>query len=184
MSIPILGIGVAEALVILVLTLLLVGPKRFPEIMRQVGHWYRIARGFTTEVMKDVRAAVDEIEEEINTETEDLQSVRDLADVRNEVEQDLQKAKLDARQAERETERAARSATDSGAAANGAGSSTRRPSRRTGPKPSNTRRPSTRPQEPEVAPESDPFKALEARQAAAARESQQRGESESETDRA
>lgn len=190
MSIPILGIGVGEALLILVLTLLLVGPKRFPEVMRQVGRWYKIARGFTTEVMKDVRAAVDEIEEEINTETEDLRSVRDLADVRGEVERDLSDARREADQAGRETEQAANADRNGSSRAP---SSSARPSKRTesGARSSNTKpatnrpsnRPSSRPPEPEPepSPESDPFKALEARQAAAAREAERRGDADDET---
>ena len=63
------GVGAGEALVVLVLAMIVVGPQRFPEIARQGGRWYRIARQYSNEVMKDVRAAVDDIEQEINEET-------------------------------------------------------------------------------------------------------------------
>jgi sec-independent protein translocase protein TatB len=91
-----LGVGAGEALLIFIITLLLVGPHRFPEVMRQAGRWYRIGRGFTTEVMRDVRAAVDEIQEEVESETKDLNSVRDLADMRRELEEDFAQAKREA----------------------------------------------------------------------------------------
>ena len=79
------GVGASEALLVLVLAMIVVGPKRFPEIARQAGRWYRLARGYTDEVMKDVRAAVDEIEQEINEETSDLRSIGDVTDVGGEL---------------------------------------------------------------------------------------------------
>lgn len=72
------GVGASEALLVLVLALIVVGPQRFPEIARQGGRWFRMARRYTDEVMQDVRAAVDEIEQEINEETAELRSVGDL----------------------------------------------------------------------------------------------------------
>jgi Tat protein translocase TatB subunit len=48
------GVGASEALVVLVLALIVVGPQRFPEIARQCGRWFKLARGYTDEVMKDV----------------------------------------------------------------------------------------------------------------------------------
>src|SRR5438105_2246739 len=59
------GVGLPEMGLVFVLALILVGPQRFPEIARQAGRWYRMARAFTDEVMGDVRAAVDELEEEV-----------------------------------------------------------------------------------------------------------------------
>lgn len=79
------GVGASEALLVLVLAMIVVGPQRFPEIARQAGRWYKLARGYTDEVMKDVRSAVDEIEQEINAETSDLKSLGDVADVGGEL---------------------------------------------------------------------------------------------------
>lgn len=75
------GVGASEALLVLVLALIVVGPQRFPEIARQGGRWFKLARGYTDEVMKDVRAAVDEIEQEINEETSDLRSIGDVSGI-------------------------------------------------------------------------------------------------------
>ncbi len=107
-----LGVGAAEALLVFVLILILVGPQRFPEIMRQGGRWYRIARGYTSEVMKDVRAAVDEIEQEVNEESGDLQSIRDLTNVGREIEEDFAATKRDVDAAGADTAAAARSGTE------------------------------------------------------------------------
>lgn len=67
-----------EAGLVLVVTLLIVGPNRFPEIAREGGRWYRTARRYANEVMKDVRGAMDELETEIKTQTEDLKEIREI----------------------------------------------------------------------------------------------------------
>jgi len=70
------GVGAAEALLVLVIALIVVGPQRFPEIARQGGRYYRTARRYANEVMKDVRGAMADIEKEIGAD--DLRSVREL----------------------------------------------------------------------------------------------------------
>ena len=67
-----------EAGLVLLVTLLIVGPNRFPEIAREGGKWYRTARRYANEVMKDVRGAMDELETEIKTQTEDLKEIREI----------------------------------------------------------------------------------------------------------
>ena len=80
-----LGIGVPEMALVGLLFMILVGPQRFPEMARQAGRWYRTARAFTDEVMKDVRAAVDEIEEEVGVGEDGVKPIRELADLRREL---------------------------------------------------------------------------------------------------
>ena len=80
------GVGAMEALLVLVVALIVVGPRRFPEIARQGGRWYRVARRYASEVTRDVRGAMEELKSEIEEESEDLRSIRDLGD---EVEADL-----------------------------------------------------------------------------------------------
>ena len=72
------GVGAGEAILVLVLTLIVVGPQRFPEVARQGGRWFRIARKYTTEVMQDVKSVVSEIEQEIEEEAKELGEVGDL----------------------------------------------------------------------------------------------------------
>ena len=95
----IFGVGPAEAGLVFVIALIVVGPQRFPEIMREAGRWYRMARAYSNEVMKDVRAAVDDIEREVKAETDDFKSVREFADL----SADLRAAQVDAEEIHRET---------------------------------------------------------------------------------
>lgn len=72
------GVGPGEALLVLVIGLLVVGPSRFPEIAREAGRWYRLARRYSTEVMADVRAAVDELETDVTAPGDELRSIREI----------------------------------------------------------------------------------------------------------
>ena len=97
------GVGPAEAGVILVIALIVIGPQRFPEIMRQAGRWYRVARAYSNEVMKDVRAAVDEIEQEVKAEAEDFREVRELTGLKA----DLKEARESVEEVQSDTKAAA-----------------------------------------------------------------------------
>lgn len=73
------GIGPLEALLVGVITFILVGPDKFPELARQAGRWYRVARAFSADVMADVQGAVKEIEAEVDATTGGgLRSIREL----------------------------------------------------------------------------------------------------------
>ena len=72
------GVGIPEAGLILVIMLLVVGPNRFPQVAREAGKWYRIARAYADEVMTDVRGAMDELEKEVGQPTEELKSIREI----------------------------------------------------------------------------------------------------------
>lgn len=87
-----LGVGLGEAGLILVITLIVVGPKRFPQIAREGGKWYRTARQYADEVMKDVRGAMDDLEREVTEQGEELRGIR-------EVGRDLNRIGTDARDA-------------------------------------------------------------------------------------
>jgi sec-independent protein translocase protein TatB len=132
------GVGAGEAALVLVLAMIVVGPQRFPEIARQGGRWYRLARQYTDEVMKDVRSAVDDIEQEINSETEDLKSLGSLGDDLRGIRDDVESIGAEsASDAERTMSDTATAAGSDSASSNGATESTAkrdtsvRPSRRT-----------------------------------------------------
>jgi sec-independent protein translocase protein TatB len=72
------GVGAGEALLVLLITLIVVGPNRFPQIAREGGKWYRIARQYADEVMADVRGAVEELQQEVAVDEEDLKPIRDI----------------------------------------------------------------------------------------------------------
>ncbi len=183
-----LGVGAMEAGLVLVITLVLVGPQRFPEIARQGGKWYRIARRFTAEVTKDLRLAVDEIEQEIKTETADLQSVRELGNLDAELKSagdDVQSATESIAQAAHESPEKVNPAPSAAATAATAAAATTPTTSDDDPDPT-AEADSTPVTDSEGAPEpaeaaseseagtesepetetTDPFKALEARQAA------------------
>ena len=90
------GVRASEALLVLVLALVVVGPQRFPEVARQAGRWFKLARRYTDEVMKDVRAAVSEIEQEVNDETSDLRSIGDLGGDLQAIREDVDAVRTDA----------------------------------------------------------------------------------------
>ena len=72
------GVGAGEAVMILVVMLLVVGPKRFPTVAREAGKYYRMARRYADAVMQDVRGAMDDLEKEVGEPGEDLRSLRDI----------------------------------------------------------------------------------------------------------
>jgi sec-independent protein translocase protein TatB len=75
-----MGVGAAEAALVLLVTMLVVGPQRFPEIAREGGRWYRMARRYANEVMSDVRGAMKELEEEVQAPAQDLRGLREIRD--------------------------------------------------------------------------------------------------------
>ena len=59
-----LGIGLPELLVILVLILIVVGPSRLPEMAAQLARFIRAARRYGNQVTKDFNEALSDLEEE------------------------------------------------------------------------------------------------------------------------
>ena len=86
------GVGIPEIGLIILIALVIVGPQRFPEVARQIARWIRTARAFTDEVMKDVRAAVDEIEQEVTASNDGFNPIRELADLRGDLNGAAQEA--------------------------------------------------------------------------------------------
>lgn len=74
------GVGIGEAGLVLLITLLVVGPERFPQIAREGGKYYRMARRFTAEVTGDLRTALNELENEVKEQTGDLKAVREISE--------------------------------------------------------------------------------------------------------
>ena len=72
------GVGAGEAAMILLIMLLVVGPKRFPSMAREAGKYYRMARRYADEVMNDVRGAMADLEKEVGEPGEELRSVREI----------------------------------------------------------------------------------------------------------
>ena len=60
-------IGWFEILVILVLAILIIGPKDFPIILRKMGSWVGSFKNYFNEVRKDITEVEDTIDDEISS---------------------------------------------------------------------------------------------------------------------
>ena len=71
------GVGIFEALLVLVVALIVVGPNKFPEIARSAGRWFTVARNYASEVRPDIESATAEIESEVMKEQEFIGGISD-----------------------------------------------------------------------------------------------------------
>ncbi len=60
----ILGVGPAELLVVLVITLIVVGPRRLPEMAAQLARFLRAFRRYSANVTREFNEALHELEQE------------------------------------------------------------------------------------------------------------------------
>ena len=60
-------IGWFEILVILVLAILIIGPKDFPIVLRKIGSWVGSFKNYFNEVRKDITEVEDTIDDEISS---------------------------------------------------------------------------------------------------------------------
>ena len=61
-------IGWFEILIVVVLSILIIGPKDFPIMLKKVGSWLGAFKNYFTEVQKDITDMDNTIEEEISSE--------------------------------------------------------------------------------------------------------------------
>lgn len=57
------GIGTQELIVILIIALIVIGPKKLPEIGRAIGHGLREIKKTTDEIKKQVSMEIENIDE-------------------------------------------------------------------------------------------------------------------------
>tara|TARA_Y100001970_G_scaffold268829_1_gene360541 strand:+ start:732 stop:1124 length:393 start_codon:yes stop_codon:yes gene_type:complete len=74
------GVGIFEALLVLVVALIVVGPNKFPEIARSAGRWFTVARNYASEVRSDIESATAEIESEVMKEQEFIDGISEDLD--------------------------------------------------------------------------------------------------------
>ena len=58
-------IGWFEILVIVVLSVLIIGPKDFPIVLRKVGGWISSIKNYFSEIQRDMTAMENSVEDEI-----------------------------------------------------------------------------------------------------------------------
>ena len=59
-------IGWFEILIIVVLSILIVGPKDFPIILRKIGNWIGSVKKYFSEIQRNITDVENEIEDEIS----------------------------------------------------------------------------------------------------------------------
>ena len=103
-----LGVGLPELLVILVITLIVVGPQRLPEMEAQLARAMREFRRYTSSLSRDVTEALEDIEKEYSTVKEEWKEVGEaVRQVMKAIESEVSGAADDARSALKEVDRPA-----------------------------------------------------------------------------
>ncbi len=75
----ILGIGLPEIVLILLIAIIVVGPKRLPEVAAQMARVIRQLRGYATDVTSQMRSELDELTREYEQMRKELEEVRESA---------------------------------------------------------------------------------------------------------
>jgi sec-independent protein translocase protein TatB len=92
-----LGIGLPEIILILIVALIVVGPKRLPEIAVQIARAIRQLRGYATDVTTQMRSELDELTreyEQIRKEFRDFRraAAKDVDSISREVDRTVREA--------------------------------------------------------------------------------------------
>ena len=75
----ILGIGLPEIVLILIVAIIVVGPKRLPEVAAQMARVIRQLRGYATDVTSQMRSELDELTREYEQMRKELEEVKETA---------------------------------------------------------------------------------------------------------
>ena len=74
-------IGWLEILIVVVLSILIIGPKDFPLVLKKIGSWIGSFKNYFSEVQKDITDVESEIEDDISIN-------KNLDDINNNKKQD------------------------------------------------------------------------------------------------
>ena len=69
-------IGWFEILIIVVMAILIIGPKDFPIMLKKIGSWISLFKNYFSEVQRDITDVESDIEDEISS-GKDLSNVAD-----------------------------------------------------------------------------------------------------------
>ena len=70
-------IGWFEILIIVVLAIIIIGPKDFPIVLKKIGGWLGSIKRYFNEIQKDVTDMEDAVEKEISIEDNYLKKTKD-----------------------------------------------------------------------------------------------------------
>jgi Tat protein translocase TatB subunit len=74
-----LGIGLPELIMVLIVAVVVVGPKRLPEVAVQIARLIRQLRGYATDVTAQMRSELDELTREYEQVRKELREFRQAA---------------------------------------------------------------------------------------------------------
>jgi sec-independent protein translocase protein TatB len=74
-----LGIGLPELIIIMLVAVIVVGPKRLPEVAAQLGRVVRQMRGYATDVTSQMRSELDDLTKEYEEMRRELEEVKGTA---------------------------------------------------------------------------------------------------------
>jgi sec-independent protein translocase protein TatB len=69
------GVGILELLVVMLLTVIVVGPDRMPQVAADLARWIRQGRAYAKHLMGDFNEVVGELQKEANVSQEDWQEI-------------------------------------------------------------------------------------------------------------
>ena len=71
-------IGWFEILIIVVLAILIIGPKDFPVVLKKIGNWIGSVKKYFNEIQKDVTDLDNIVEKEISAVDKNLKNKKDI----------------------------------------------------------------------------------------------------------
>ena len=94
------GVGILELLVIMLLTIIVVGPDRMPQVAADLARWIRHGRAYARHLMGDFNSVVGELQKEANVSQEDWQEIsKVIKHNTGDVGKELERAARDAEEA-------------------------------------------------------------------------------------
>jgi sec-independent protein translocase protein TatB len=94
------GVGLPELLLILVIAMLVVGPKRLPEMAAQLARFIRAFRAYTSSISRDFNEALEGLEKEYDEMKGEWKDVGEgLDESARSISEELRAADSDAREA-------------------------------------------------------------------------------------
>ena len=73
-------IGWFEILIVVILAILIIGPKDFPIMLRKIGRWMSSLKRYFNEIQKDVTKIENELEDEVSLEKDFSNMMEDKKD--------------------------------------------------------------------------------------------------------
>ena len=69
-------IGWLEILIVVILAILIIGPKDFPFVIRKIGTWVGSIKSYFSEIQKDITEIENSVEDKISIENNYLSKVK------------------------------------------------------------------------------------------------------------